>query len=245
MKALSLSIFICLLPFTAVLAQSKKALQAEVQRLNTELAELKKPKEADLSQEHSRVSYAIGVMIATNIQQQPFDSLDVEALTLAFRDVLNQGDVKLEQQEAEIIIQTYMQQMMEARSAKSKEESRAFLEQNRTKEGVVETASGLQYKVIEEGSGKTPGPADRVTVHYTGMLIDGTVFDSSLERGNPLTLGVSQIIPGWTEALQLMKEGAKWTLYIPAELAYGEQGAGGDIPPHATLIFEVELLKIE
>ncbi|EMR00826.1 FKBP-type peptidyl-prolyl cis-trans isomerase [Cesiribacter andamanensis] len=245
MKFLSFLLCLSLLSVSPVLAQSKKELKAQVQRLTTELTELKKPKEADLSQEHSRVSYAIGVMIATNMQQQPFDSLDVEALSLAFRDVLNGGEVQLQPQEAETIIQTYMQQVMEARSAQAREEARAFLEQNRTKEGVVQTASGLQYKVIKAGSGKTPGPNDRVTVHYTGMLTDGTVFDSSLERGEPVTFGVSQIIPGWTEALQLMKEGAKWTLFIPAELAYGERGAGNDIPPYATLIFEVELLKVE
>src|SRR5690606_17937012 len=115
----------------------------------------------------------------------------------------------------------------------------------KNKEGVKTTPSGLQYQVVTAGTGKSPGANDNVTVHYTGKLTDGTVFDSSVDRGEPATFGVSQVIPGWTEALQLMKEGDKWTIFIPQNLAYGEQGAGGgQIPPFATLIFEVELIKV-
>lgn len=245
MKVLTLALGMSLLTTASLFAQSKKQLKADVQRLTTELNELKKPKEADLSDPNTKASYAIGVMIATNVKSQGLDSLDVEALVLAFEDVLKDQPVKIQAQEAEPIIQTYMQETMEARKTKAKEEASAYLAQNKTKEGVKETPSGLQYKVIKEGTGKSPGPKSRVTVHYTGMLTDGTVFDSSVERGEPTSFGVSQVIPGWTEALQLMKEGGKWTLYIPYTLAYGEQGAGGDIPPYATLIFEVELLKVE
>ena len=120
----------------------------------------------------------------------------------------------------------------------------AFLKENGAREGVMTTASGLQYEVLEEGTGTQPEAGDQVTVHYTGKLIDGTVFDSSVERGEPATFGVTQVIPGWVEALQMMKEGAKWRLFIPSNLAYGPNGAGGAIGPNATLIFDVELIKV-
>ena len=244
MKSLTLSLYICLIATVPLFAQSKKALRAEVQRLNTEIKELKKPKEVKLDNEHDTASYALGVLMASSIKGQELDSLDLEALTIAFQDVLKEDKPKLQPQEAESIVQQYMQKNMESRQEKLKEQSAAFLKENKTKEGVKETESGLQYKVIKEGNGKSPGPRDKVTVHYTGMLTDGTVFDSSVERGEPATFGVSQVIPGWTEALQLMREGDKWTLYIPYNLAYGERGAGRDIPPFSTLIFDVELLKV-
>ncbi|AHM60295.1 peptidyl-prolyl isomerase [Flammeovirgaceae bacterium 311] len=226
-------------------AQSKKELRAEVQRLKTEIEQLNKPTEVDLNNKHTKASYAIGVMIATNLESQEMDSLDIEAVVVAFHDVLKDQELKLPRQEAESTIQQYMQEMMDAKKTKAIEEATAYLDNNKKKEGIQETESGLQYKVIKQGSGKSPGPKDRVKVHYTGMLTDGTVFDSSVERGEPITFGVNQVIPGWTEALQLMKEGDKWTIYIPYELAYGERGAGRDIPPYSTLVFDVELLKIE
>ena len=122
---------------------------------------------------------------------------------------------------------------------------REFLEQNAKNDSVVVTKSGLQYMVLEEGNGTKPGPTDKVTVHYTGKLLDGTVFDSSVERGEPATFGLDQVIPGWTEGLQLMSEGSKYRLFIPSELAYGSKGAGSDILPNSTLIFDVELIKVE
>ncbi|WP_304502754.1 FKBP-type peptidyl-prolyl cis-trans isomerase [Cesiribacter sp. SM1] len=245
MKLSTLTLCMALFATAPLFAQSKKELRAEVQRLNTEIEELKKPKEVDLSNKHTKASYAIGVMIANNVKSQEMDSLDTEALMVAFEDVLKGGELKLGAEEAESTIQQYMQEIMEAKKSKAIEEATAYLEKNKANEGVQQTASGLQYKVIKEGTGKSPGPKDKVTVHYTGMLTDGTVFDSSVERGEPVTFGVNQVIPGWTEALQLMKEGAKWTLYIPYELAYGERGAGRDIPPFSTLVFDVELLKVQ
>lgn len=245
MKLTTLSLCIFLLTTTALFGQSKKKLRAEIERLNTEIEELNKPKEVNLDNEHAKASYALGVMMAGSIKGQELDSLDQETLIVAFQDVLNDKELKLQPQEAEMIVQQYMQKNMEARQEKLKEQSANFLKENKTKEGVKETASGLQYKVINEGSGKSPGAKDKVTVHYTGMLTDGTIFDSSVERGEPATFGVSQVIPGWTEALQLMQEGDKWTLYIPYDLAYGERGAGRDIPPYSTLIFDVELLKVK
>jgi FKBP-type peptidyl-prolyl cis-trans isomerase FklB len=138
-----------------------------------------------------------------------------------------------------------MQAAGDKKHAGAKEEGEKFLADNKVKQGVTTTASGLQYRVLKLGNGKTPTATSKVTVHYTGKLINGKVFDSSVQRGQPTTFGVSQVIPGWTEALQLMREGDKWLLYIPYNLAYGAGGAGGDIPPFATLIFEVELITVK
>ncbi|HEY9049306.1 MAG TPA: FKBP-type peptidyl-prolyl cis-trans isomerase [Ohtaekwangia sp.] len=225
-------------------AQSKKELQAQVTKLNAEIAELKKPKDILLTDTVKKASYGLGVLVATNLRSQGGDSLDIDALTFAIRDVYENKKLKLEQPEAMMIVQQYMQQAVEKKNSKLKEGSQVFLNENKTKEGVKTTASGLQYKVITAGKGKAPKATDNVTVHYVGKLTDGTVFDSSVERGQPVTFGVSEVIPGWTEALQLMHEGDKWMLYIPQELGYGERGAGAQIPPYATLVFEVELIKV-
>lgn len=232
-------------------AQSKKELAAEVAKLNqqvttlkAEITDLKTPKKSDLVTEHQKASYGLGVLMASNLKNQGSDSIDVNILTEAMRDILTDGDSQMDEQEAMGIVQPYMTRAMEQRTEKMKAKGVAFLEENKTKEGVKTTASGLQYRVINSGAGKMPTAEQSVTVHYTGKLIDGTVFDSSVERGEPATFGVSQVIDGWTEALQLMKEGDKWELFIPSDLAYGERGAGGRIPPYSTLIFEVELIKI-
>lgn len=249
MRVLILCLFA--LAGTSVSAQSKKELAAEAARLNTELttlkaqlAELKKPKVANLSDEHKKASYGLGVLVATNLKGQGGDSLDLESLYFGIQDVFEKKELIMKEQECSMIVQTYMQQAMETKVTKMKAEGQAFLESNKGKEGIKVTASGLQYQVISAGSGKTPSASDNVTVHYTGKLVNGNVFDSSVERGQPATFGVGQVISGWTEALQLMREGDKWILFIPSELGYGERGAGGQIPPHSTLIFEVELIKV-
>src|SRR5688572_28167507 len=240
------SIIICLalvISFS-LQAQSKKELVAENDKLKAEIAQLKKPKEVDLSNKHQKASYGLGVLVATNIKSQGADSLDLESLSIGIRDVFGNKTLKMEQQECLSTVQAYMQQAVEIKNKELAAESVTFLNENKSKEGVKVTASGLQYKVLTAGQGKAATPTDQVTVHYTGKLIDGTVFDSSVERNEPATFGVSDVIPGWTEALQLMHEGDKWILYIPHDLAYGERGAGGQIPPFAALIFEVELLKV-
>ena len=142
------------------------------------------------------------------------------------------------------MVQTYMQKVASEKVEREKVANELFLANNKKSEGVVTTASGLQYKVISASKGKMPKASDNVTVHYTGRLIDGVVFDSSRERNEPATFKVDGVIEGWTEALQLMHEGDKWTIFIPASIGYGEQGAGNQIPPHATLIFDVELIKV-
>lgn len=235
----------CLFVTAPVLSQSKKELLAQVNSLKAEIQELKKPKIARLDNVHQQASYGLGTYLASNIIKQGGDSLDLDALTQGIKDVFNDDSLKIDQEESMMIVQEYMQKVMERKTAALQQESQAFLEENKNKEGVKTTPSGLQYQVVTAGTGKSPGANDNVTVHYTGKLTDGTVFDSSVDRGEPATFGVSQVIPGWTEALQLMKEGDKWTIFIPQNLAYGEQGAGGgQIPPFATLIFEVELIKV-
>ena len=225
-------------------AQSKKELQAEVQKLKAEVEQLKKPKEVDFNDRHKKASYGIGVLIGSNIKSQGGDSLDAESIAAGLSDIFLNKTLKLDQNEAGMFVQQYMQKAMEKKTSKAKEEGIAFLENNKKQEGITVTSSGLQYKKITDGKGKTPLATDKVTVHYVGKLIDGTVFDSSVERGEPATFAANEVIPGWTEALQLMKEGDKWTLFIPSDLAYGERGAPPQILPYATLIFDVELLKV-
>lgn len=150
----------------------------------------------------------------------------------------------MEAEEAHKLINEYLQQLQDKLAAASKEAAKKFLDENRGKEGVKETPSGLQYMVEKEGTGMRPSAADEVTVHYTGKLLDGTVFDSSVNRGEPATFPLNRVIPGWTEGVQLMKEGAKYRFFIPSDLAYGAQGIPNAIPPHSTLIFDVELIKV-
>src|SRR5688572_14073677 len=239
-------IIVCITLFASIplFSQSKKELISEINSLKAQIAELKKPKEADTSNVHQKASYGLGVIIGGNLKNQGGDSLDMQSLTIALSDTYNGKPLKMDHDKSSMVVQVYMQQAMERKTAKLQEESKAFLENNKKAEGVTTTASGLQYKVLTTGKGKAPVATDKVTVHYTGKLVDGTVFDSSVDRGEPATFGVNQVIPGWTEALQLMHEGDKWLIYIPSDLGYGAQGAGGQIPPHATLIFEVELIKV-
>ncbi len=194
-------------------------------------------------------SYAIGVLVGSNNKQQLAnapggDKMNIEAMAAAFSAVSKGEETVITEDDANNIIRDFFQAEGKKEAQENLEKGNAFLEQNKSREGIVTTESGLQYEILKEGDGPKPSAEDKVKVNYHGTLIDGTVFDSSVDRGEPVTFGVGQVIPGWTEALQLMPVGSKWKLYIPANLGYGERGAGGDIGPNETLIFEVELLDI-
>jgi FKBP-type peptidyl-prolyl cis-trans isomerase FklB len=207
--------------------------------------------ELKLDTSKNRISYTIGVNIGQDFKSQNMD-VDPDLLLMGLKDTLSGKELQLTEEEMVQEIQNFQQEMqvkmaaeMEAKAAENKAAGEAFLAENAKQEGVVVTESGLQYKIIEPGQGDSPGPADVATVHYRGTLIDGTQFDSSYDRGQPASFPVGGVIPGWSEALQLMKPGAKWQLSIPAELAYGERGAGQDIGPNSTLLFDVELISVE
>ena len=191
------------------------------------------------------VSYGIGSMIGRNLQKDGLDSIDTYLLAKGIRDIFEGKDAAMTPEVAQACIQNYVQGIQDKAKNANLAEGNKFLEENSKKEGVVTLPSGLQYQVIKEGTGPKPGPEDEVTTHYHGTLINGKVFDSSVDRGQPASFQVGGVIPGWTEALQLMAVGSKWKLFIPANLAYGDRGAGGDIGPNETLIFEVELLSIK
>jgi FKBP-type peptidyl-prolyl cis-trans isomerase FklB len=202
-------------------------------------------KEVQLNNEIDSVSYSLGVNIAQNVKSQGMDEVNVDAIANAFNDVLNDQSLKIDEATCSMVINSYFQNLQTSRAEESREAGIAFLEENKIRENVTTTESGLQYEILTEGSGPIPGENDTVTVHYHGTTIDGTIFDSSVERGEPVNFPVKGVIMGWQEALQLMPVGSKWKIFIPSELAYGERGAGRDIGPNETLIFEVELLSIE
>lgn len=209
------------------------------------------PKGKELKEKKERVSYSIGMDIGGNLKRQPFE-VDPELLAQGVRDALTGGKTLLTEEEARQTLADLQKELMEKQQEhvrkmmeKNKKEGEEFLAANRKKEGVVALPSGLQYKVLKAGSGSTPKLTDTVETHYRGTLIDGTEFDSSYKRGETATFPVGGIIEGWKEALQKMKVGDKWQLFVPAELAYGERGAGREIGPNQTLIFEVELLGIK
>jgi FKBP-type peptidyl-prolyl cis-trans isomerase FklB len=170
--------------------------------------------------------------------------MSVEDFIKGISDVLAGNNTEITHAEAQKVVNEHFQKMAEEAYAVNKEAGEKFLAENAKKEGVVVLPSGLQYEVLTEGNGKKPSAADRVQCHYEGTLIDGTIFDSSIKRGEPAVFGVNQVIRGWVEALQLMQEGAKWRLYIPYDMAYGEHGAGEMIPPYSALVFDVELIKV-
>ena len=193
-------------------------------------------------------SYAIGQQIGGSVKSGEIPGLSVDAVMLGLRDALTGAESKLTDEQIAAAMTEFQNTMQAAAVAAAQEKleaGRTFLEQNKTAEGVTTTESGLQYKIETAGEGANPTAQDTVSVHYEGRLLDGTVFDSSLQRGQPATFGVGQVIPGWTEALQLMVPGAKWQVWIPSELAYGERGAGEDIGPHEVLNFTIELLEIK
>jgi len=187
-----------------------------------------------------KLSYSLGVNMAAGVKAQGLDNIDANAVAKAFKDVFEGNDLDISEEDGMKLLQEYFGKIQEA----SQEKAGTYLAENAAKKGVITTASGLQYEIINSGSGAKPTAADQVTVHYHGMLTDGTIFDSSVDRGEPAKFGVTQVIQGWVEALQLMSVGDKWKLTIPSNLAYGDKGAGGMIGPNATLVFEVELLGI-
>ena len=204
-----------------------------------------------LKDQKDKVSYSIGMDIGNNLKKQAID-VNPDALVYGIKDALSGGKALITEQEVKDTLMAFQKEMASKQSErlkelgeKNKKEGEAFLAENKKKEGVITLPSGLQYKVIKEGTGETPKLTDTVTTNYRGTLIDGTEFDSSYRREQPATFPVKGVIAGWTEALQLMKVGSKWQLFTPSNLAYGERGAGRDIGPNAALIFDVELLSIK
>ena len=203
------------------------------------------------NQDLDRISYALGLSMGNNFRNSGIKTINVSDFADGVAAVFEGAKPKMSYDEAKEEIRIFFQAMEEEQRAAAQKmgevnaaAGKAFLEENGKRVEVNVTPSGLQYEVLEEGTGKQPSAGDNVTVHYTGKLIDGTVFDSSVDRGAPATFGVTQVIPGWVEALQMMKEGAKWRLFIPSNFAYGPNGAGNIIGPNSTLIFDVELIKV-
>ena len=198
-----------------------------------------------------KVSYALGIGIGTQLANMGGRDLNIDDFAQAVKDVLSGAELKVKSSEAQRIVQEYFAQQEEKINRQRqeagkvhKEAGEKYLAENAKKDGVITLPSGLQYQVLREGNGKKPTAKDSVKCHYEGFLIDGTVFDSSVQRGEPAVFGLQQVIAGWTEGLQLMQEGAKYRFFIPYRLAYGEGGAGASIPPYAALVFDVELIKV-
>lgn len=190
-----------------------------------------------------KLSYALGLSMGQNFKGSGVDKLNADDFADALRAVYGEGTPAMTYDEAKQVVQEYFTNLQAKAGEMNAKAGKEYLANNAKEEGVKVTESGLQYLVVKEGNGKKPGPNDVVTVHYTGRLIDGTVFDSSVERGEPATFAVGQVIPGWVEGLQIMSEGSAYRLFIPSELAYGEHGTG-PIQPNSTLIFDVQLLKV-
>lgn len=205
--------------------------------------------EVELTTDEQKVSYGFGLQFGDQLRRNQFEGLDLAAVMAGMQHWFNEQRALLSDAELNPSYQAIQDKQQAAAAAlaeKRAELARQFMAANAAREEVSTTASGLQYEVLEAGAGgKSPGPADQVTVHYHGTFVDGTVFDSSVERGEPAEFGVNQVIAGWTEALQLMSVGDKWRIACPPELAYGEQGAGGSIPPNTALVFEVHLIAVK
>ena len=191
-----------------------------------------------------KLSYAWGLAMGKQLQAMGVKEINSEEFKDGVKVAFDGGEPKMPVEEAQKLINDYLQDLEKKAEAMAREEGEKFLAENGKKENVRATASGLQYVVEKEGDGAQPSASDEVTVHYTGKLLNGTVFDSSVNRGEPATFPLNRVIPGWTEGVQLMKEGAKYTFFIPSDLAYGAGGVPNVIPPHSTLIFEVELIKV-
>lgn len=199
-----------------------------------------------------RLSYALGIGIGSQLAGMGAKELNIDDFAQAIKDVISGSELKVDNAEAQTLVQNFFQEQEAKQQAAAAEAGKAakeagetFLAENGKKEGVVTLPSGLQYQVLKEGNGKKPSATDQVVCHYEGTLIDGTIFDSSYKRNEPATFGLNQVIPGWTEGVQLMQEGAKYRFFIPYKLAYGERGAGAQIPPFAALVFDVELIEVK
>lgn len=192
----------------------------------------------------NKISYALGLGIGQQLKSMGIEDFSVEDFSQSVKDVICGNELSMTHTEAQKMLNEYFHDKEKEQSKKTIAEGKAYLEENAKRSGVTQTGSGLQYEVLAEGTGKSPKATDKVRCHYEGRLLDGTVFDSSYGRGEPADFGLNQVIPGWTEGVQLMKEGAKYRFHIPYLLAYGERGAGSQIPPYSTLVFDVELLKV-
>lgn len=232
MKAIFL---VCLFPLSVSFAQTKKPVAK---------AKPTSPKPAAMLTSTDSLSYSIGVQVAEYYKTQGVDAVNAEYVKKAFNDVFNNKPLIISEEECNMNIQQKLQQFLTNKVSAVKEESKKFLEENKKRPGVVTLPDGLQYEIITKGTGPVPTAKDTVSANYIGTLMNGEEFDNSYKRGQPLTIPVSGVIRGWTEALQLMPVGSKWKLFIPSDLAYGDRGAGGAIPGGAALIFEIELLNI-
>lgn len=198
-----------------------------------------------------KVSYALGLGIGRQLLDMGAQKLNIDDFAQAIKDVIGSKKPEIDDQEAQTLVQNFFQEQEKQQRAAAaerfqtnREKGESYLVENGKKEGVVTLPSGLQYQVLKEGTGKKPKASDQVRCHYEGMLVDGTLFDSSVQRGEPAVFGLNQVIKGWTEGVQLMQEGAKYRFYIPYQLGYGEQGAGQQIPPYSALVFDVELIEV-
>lgn len=192
----------------------------------------------------NKISYALGLGIGQQLKSMNIKGFNIEDFTKSIADVMEGKTTEMTAREAQEMLNAYFADKAAEDAQQAIADGKVFLENNGKREGVVTTKSGLQYEVLQEGTGRSPKATDKVRCHYEGQLLDGTVFDSSYKRNQPADFGLNQVIPGWTEGVQLMKEGAKFRFYIPYLLGYGEQGAGSSIPPYSTLIFDVELIKV-
>ena len=191
-----------------------------------------------------KISYALGLGIGQQLKSMNIENFDIKEFSRSIEDVMAGRDTNMTAREAQVMLSEYLQKKEKEQAEENIAKGKAYLEENGKREGVVTTTSGLQYEVLTEGTGKSPKATDKVRCHYEGRLTDGTIFDSSYQRGEPADFGLNQVIAGWTEGVQLMKEGAKYRFHIPYLLGYGERGAGASIPPYATLVFDVELIKV-
>lgn len=233
----SLSIFLLLFLFIGVDGYAQKKNKKKKSKAGTETLQLKN--------ELDSVSYALGMGMAKNLSSSGLDSLSIASFNAGLTAVFEGDSTLISADSIQVLLKTYFMDLAAKEGERNKAKGEAFLAENKLRPEVKTTESGLQYEIITSGQGPSPGPSDQVTVHYEGKLLDGTVFDSSYERDQEIQFSLNQVIPGWTEGLQLMQPGGKYLLYVPSDLAYGERGAGGDIPPNSTLIFTIELLGVD